>query len=120
MTDPHLASVALRVHKADAMRAFYAEAFGASFEAVDVGPFQCQFGQIGGLTLKLVPLRDGADFEAYPLHQLGFAVDDVDRVIALAEQHGGRVEGEVNRQGDRVHACVRDPDGNTVELTAPR
>ena len=66
--------------------------------------------------MKLVPLRNRADFEGFPLHQPGFTVADVDVVIAIAKKHGGKVEGEVRRQAGRVHAAVRDPDGNTIEL----
>src|SRR5687768_10682773 len=107
-----LTSVAIQVHDLEAMAAFYAEAFGATFETVDVGHgLAARFGRAGGLLIKLVKLRDAADFEGFPTHQLGFRVDDVARVVEVARRHGGRVEGEV--RPDR--ACVRDPDGNTLE-----
>lgn len=102
----------------DAMVDFYSEAFGARFRAVDTMGLASQFGDLGDLTLKLVPLRDGVDFEGYPSHQLGFEVADVETVIAIANRHGGRQEGEILRDGDRVHGAVRDPDGNTIELYA--
>jgi hypothetical protein len=75
-----------------------------------------QFGEVNGITLKFVPIRDEADFENYPVHQLGFIVTDVKAVIALALQHGGREEGRVIRNGERTEGAVRDPDGNTIEL----
>lgn len=53
---------------------------------------------------------------AAPVHQLGFRVPDVKAVIALATQHGGRQEGEMIRDGDKIQAAIRDPDGNTIEL----
>jgi catechol 2,3-dioxygenase-like lactoylglutathione lyase family enzyme len=100
----------------EAMVAFYSQAFGIRFREVDAFGIRSQFGEIGGITLKLVPLRDGVDFEGYPLHQLGFDVPDVEAVLQLAEHHGGRGEGEILRDGSRVHTAVRDPDGNTIEL----
>jgi catechol 2,3-dioxygenase-like lactoylglutathione lyase family enzyme len=111
-----LTTVAYRVHNMKAMVAFYSEAFGATFRAVDTGPFQSQFGEAAGILLKFVPIRDAADFESFPVHQLGFEVADVERVIAIALKHGGRVQNTPTRDQGRVHAAIRDPDGNTVEL----
>ena len=57
------------------------------------------------------------EFDEFPIHQPGFSVPDVERVIALAEALGGRVEGEPEREGGViVRGAVRDPDGNTIEL----
>jgi len=112
----HLTTVALRVHRMEAMVAFYEEAFGARFREVDTSGLRSQFGRVAGITLKLVPLRDAVEFDEFPSHQLGFEVPDVEAVIALAVKHGGRQEGELTRDGDTVHASVRDPDGNTIEL----
>jgi len=115
-TKSQLRTVAMRVHKMDAMLAFYKEAFDIQFREVVTGPFTSQFGELDDLTLKFVPIRDEVDFEGFAIHQLGFSVSDVERVIALAVQHGGRQEGEVIEQEDGKHTAVRDPDGNTIEL----
>jgi len=102
-------SVALRVHDLEAMRAFYRDVFGADLRPVQVGPLGCWFGPCAGLLLKLVPLRDAPDPTGYPLHQLGVEVGDPAATVARALACGGRAEGPL---------CVRDPDGNTVELVA--
>jgi catechol 2,3-dioxygenase-like lactoylglutathione lyase family enzyme len=109
-------TVAYRVHRQAAMVAFYSEAFGVRFREVDTGGIRSQFGEMGGLTLKFVPIRSDTDFEDFPVHQLGVEVPDVDRVIAVALRHGGRVQDAPVRDNGRVHASVRDPDGNTLEL----
>jgi catechol 2,3-dioxygenase-like lactoylglutathione lyase family enzyme len=114
-----LRTVAYRVNRMSAMVAFYTEAFGARFQAVDARGIRSQFGEVAGLTLKFVPIRDTVDFENFPVHQLGFDVPDVEAVIALAVRHGGRVQDPPVREGGRIHASVRDPDGNTIELYAP-
>jgi predicted enzyme related to lactoylglutathione lyase len=100
----------------DAMMKFYSEAFQVQFRGVDTYGIRSQFGELGGITLKFVPIRDSTDFEGYPFHQIGFMVPDVEAVIALALKYGGQREGEVIRDGDRIQAAVRDPDGNTIEL----
>lgn len=111
-----LKTIAVQVHNMDAMVAFYAEAFGAEFRPVDTMGLASQFGRVDDLLLKFVPLRQTADFDGFPSHQLGFEVDDVDAVIELATAHGGRAEGEVRRDGDAVQGALRDPDGNTLEV----
>ena len=112
----NLSSVAMRVANMEAMLNFYSQAFGVKFHEVDTFGIRSQFGEVQGITLKFVPIRDEADFENYPVHQLGFIVSDVEAVIALALQHGGREEGKVMRNGEKTQAAVRDPDGNTIEL----
>ena len=112
----NLSSVALRVANMDAMLKFYSQAFGVKFHEVDTYGIHSQFGELNGITLKFVPIRDEADFENYPVHQLGLVVSDVEAVIALALQHGGREEGKLIRNGTKVEGAVRDPDGNTIEL----
>jgi predicted enzyme related to lactoylglutathione lyase len=113
-----LTSVAFRTHEHEAMRAFYAEAFGVTFRAVKTGPLDSDFGELGAITLKLVPIRDSTDFDGFPVHQLGIEVDDVERVISLARKHGGAVQDAAAQRDGRVLASVRDPDGNTIELYA--
>ena len=102
-----LNSVAIKCHHLESMVAFYTVAFGGAFKKVKVGGMRCQFGEIDGITFKLVSGREAVDFEGYPEHQLGFEVPDVNVVIAAAVEYGGAEEGP---------NCVRDPDGNTIEL----
>ena len=111
-----ITSVAMRVANLTAMLDFYSQAFGVKFHEVDTYGIRSQFGELGGITLKFVPIRDEADFKKYPVHQLGFIVPDVEAVIALALQHGGQEEGKVIRMEGKTQAAVRDPDGNTIEL----
>ena len=113
---PDISSVAMRVYNMEAMLRFYSEAFQVQFREVDTYGIQSQFGELNGITLKFVPIRDSADFKEFPVHQLGLTVSDVEGVIALALQHGGRQEGQIMRAEGRTQAAVRDPDGNTIEL----
>jgi catechol 2,3-dioxygenase-like lactoylglutathione lyase family enzyme len=111
-----LTTLAYRVHDMDRMVAFYSEAFGVRFRTVQTGPFASRFAELGGMTLKFVPIREAADFTGFPVHQPGFTVPDVGAVIAVAERHGGRVQDAPARRNGRLQAAIRDPDGNTVEL----
>lgn len=111
-----MTSLAFRVHNLEAMLAFYREGFGIEFREVDARGIKSWFGELDGLVIKFVPIRREADFEGYPLHQPGFQVADVERIIALAEKYGGRQEGQIHRAQGKIQAAVRDPDGNTIEL----
>jgi predicted enzyme related to lactoylglutathione lyase len=114
---PHLMTVAYRVHRMSAMLAFYREAFGVEFQEVDVGRgLRAQFGELGGRVLKFVPIREDVDFEGFPIHQIGLEVPDAEAVLAAAQHYGGRVLERTRREGGRLVASVRDPDGNTLEL----
>jgi predicted enzyme related to lactoylglutathione lyase len=111
-----LVSLAFRVHNMDAMTAFYSEAFQVQFTEVNTSGFVSKFGDLHGITLKFVPIRDEADFENYPIHQPGLIVPDVEKVIEIALKHGGRQEGSLTHKDGGVQGAVRDPDGNTIEL----
>jgi catechol 2,3-dioxygenase-like lactoylglutathione lyase family enzyme len=111
-----LTSLAFRVHHMAQMEAFYAEAFGFVFRDEQTGTLTSRFGRAGELTIKLVPIRQATDFVDFPVHQPGFEVPDVDRVIAIVEKHGGVLLQPPTREGGFITASVRDPDGNTVEL----
>lgn len=113
---PSLSSIAIRVSNLEAMVDFYSEAFQVEFREVDTYGIHSQFGELDGVTLKFVPIRDDSDFKGYPVHQPGFVVRDVEAVIDLALKHGGRQEGKVIQRDGKIQAAVRDPDGNTIEL----
>jgi predicted enzyme related to lactoylglutathione lyase len=114
----NLSSVAVRVYNMQAMTAFYSEAFGINFKDVDTFGLPSKFGEFNGIMLKFVPIRDEneVDFEKYPVHQLGFNVSDVQKVIDIAIKHGGKIEGDITRKAGKINAAVRDPDGNTIEF----
>ena len=113
---PSVRSVALRVHHTEAMLAFYRDAFGVTFREVDTFGIPSHFGTLSGMTLKLVPIRESADFEGYPDYQLGIEVSDLAAVLQVATRYGGRQEGELRSEDGLLHGAVRDPDGNTLEL----
>lgn len=112
----NLTTLAVRVHHEDAMVAFYTEAFGLRFRVVETSGLRSRFGKVGGLTLKFVPIRDAADFDGFPVHQPGFEVPDVWRVVAIAQRYGGRVQDPPVAVDGRLQASIRDPDGNTIEI----
>jgi predicted enzyme related to lactoylglutathione lyase len=113
---PTVVSLAMRVHQMERLEAFYHEAFGVTFRTVQTGPFPSRYGELDGMLLKLVPIRDSSDFSGFPVHQLGVEVPDIAHVVASAIRHGGVVQDSVTARGDSLVGSIRDPDGNTIEL----
>jgi predicted enzyme related to lactoylglutathione lyase len=111
-----LSSLAIRVANMNSMMSFYSEAFQVRFQEVDTYGIKSQFGELNGITLKFVPIRDESDFKGYPIHQPGFVVPDVQAVIDIVQKYGGRQEGQTIRVDGQIQAAIRDPDGNTIEL----
>ena len=61
----NLSSVAMRIANMEAMLEFYSQAFGVKFREVNTFGILSQFGEVNGITLKFVPIRDEADFKNY-------------------------------------------------------
>lgn len=68
--------MAIWAHHLPAMTDFYSRVLGFAFREVNVGGLSCLFGELEQATLKLVPRRTDTDFEALPVHQLGFQAAD--------------------------------------------
>jgi predicted enzyme related to lactoylglutathione lyase len=105
----------------DRLIGFYSNVFGAK-ETKRVpaeGPTFYIGLQIGDSELGLVA-DTGADITTPQRLLLSVDVEDVDELLPLVPQHGGRVLGLPNDMpwGQRV-AHVLDPDGNAVNLTQP-
>lgn len=114
-------SLALRVHDMPAMIGFYGELLGITFEAAPFEGVEVMESRTGAFVLRFAALREEEDFDGFPVHQPGFAVDDVARAIRVAVAHGGEVEGEpIRSDGEIVLAALRDPDGNTLEVRLRR
>ena len=117
---PSITSAALRVHNLEAMLGFYSQAFGITFHKVETSGVTSHLGDLDGITIKLVPIRESANFVDFPEVQFGMMVPDIAAVVAVADSYGGRQEGSLLVKKDLLHGAIRDPDGNTIELLQPR
>ena len=103
----------------DRVLGFYAGVLGAkeTSRVPAEGPVFYLGLQVGDSELGLVA-DTGADTSAPQRMLISVQVDDVDELLLLVSEHGGRVLGLPNDMpwGQRV-AHVQDPDGNAVNLT---
>jgi predicted enzyme related to lactoylglutathione lyase len=110
MSDIKLNLLVLKSHQLDRVKDFYT-AMGITFveERHGDGPLHLS-ARVGEVVLELYPLQDG---EADSTTRLGFAVPDLDAV--LARLGAAVVSGPAMTPWSR-RAVVKDPDGRRVEL----
>ena len=113
---PTLIRIAIAATKIEEMRRFYNLVFEANFEvqATEMGNFYQ--GQLAGLALTLVPNTVAKVVAEQNRQQLSLLVDNVEAVLAKAEQSGGKRLGDVLSGPAGYQAAIIDPDGNTIEL----
>ena len=116
MTQPRLTGVTIAVDQLQPMADFYSEVFGAMLSPQAFGAATLYSGTMAGLSLQLCP-KEVAGVEARQnIHQLRFTVPDVAATIAAVVAAGGRQEGEPASVRGTLHAAIRDPEGNSIEL----
>ena len=104
----------LKTHDVTAVVTFY-QALGFTFteEQHGKGPFQFS-APLGDGIIEIYPLP--SDQPADSMVRLGFAIDDPDLVVSVAESLGGRVIQPGRDLLWGYVALVADPDGRIVEL----
>lgn len=130
-----LEHVAIWTHQLEALKAFYIKYFDAKANnkyVSDKGPrgsFSSYFLRFdGGARLELmelpaIPQGDNADgFESTGLSHIAFSVGsgrDLEALFDRMTRDGVKTAGGPRWTGDGYYeACVLDPDGNRVEITA--
>lgn len=123
--------IVLRVRDVAAMRRFYCEVLGCTFEReqAEIGLLQLRAGASlidlidveGKLGRKggAAPGHDGRNLDHFCLRIEGW---DEPAIVAHLQAHGARV-GEVGQrygaEGNGPSIYLEDPEGNTVELKGP-
>lgn len=111
-----LVGIRMAVTNLEAMAEFYRRVLDADLTKVDTGAFSFYRGRIGTLRVQMFPKEVVGITGEQNLHQLLFVVADVEGCRQLALNFGGTPEGELVEEDGRLTCCIRDPDGNTVEL----
>jgi predicted enzyme related to lactoylglutathione lyase len=72
-------------------------------------------GTLAGIPLLICPNEIAGVKAEQSRHQLAFRVADLASLLARAKEAGGSIETPVTES--TTSAILRDPDGNTVEVT---
>ena len=94
---------------------FYNTLFGTELQATEAHGATLYRGTLAGIPLLLCP-NDIADVEAeQSRHQFAFRVTNLSALLELVETTSGSLETPIT--GSMTVAVLRDPDGNTLEVT---
>jgi predicted enzyme related to lactoylglutathione lyase len=111
-----LVGVTIAADRVDELAGFYRAVLGATLTAQERSGVRFYGGDVGGIELQLFPKHITGIRAAENLHQLRFAVTGFDDVVETAHSLGVVLHGEIVQGAAGRIACIRDPDGNTVEL----
>ena len=116
--DVAIDKITIAVVNMDAMKTFYARAFGAELKDIDMGGgVKLAGGRLGAYELLFCPREIAGVVAEQNTIQLRFVVPDVAASHKTALESGGTaISPDAQRQGDRATWDVRDPDGNSIEL----
>ena len=116
-TSMTISRVTLATTNMTAMTRFYNEVFAAGLRRTVVGGAVMELGTLAGVELLLCPNEIARVDAALNRHMFRIAVDDVASVLERVRRAGGTVDAPPALIDGRRLAAVRDPDGNTIELT---
>ena len=108
--------ITLAVNKMQEMMTFYSAIFEVAFKPVELAGRQLHQAQLGDMELLLCP-NDLAGVDAdINTVQLRFVIKDVGTAYERGLKNGGKTLTEVQEIEGNVHASLRDPDGNSLEI----
>lgn len=114
-----LVGVTIAAARIDELAHFYRGVVGAVLTAHEDGGVRFFRGTAGDIELQIFPKEVARISAVENLHQLRFAVADLDAAVNAVRAAGGELQGDVIVGPLGRLVCVRDPDGNTVELVEP-
>jgi predicted enzyme related to lactoylglutathione lyase len=94
---------------------FYNTLFGVQLQPTEVYGSTLYRGTLAGIPLLLCPNEIAGVEAEQSRHQLAFRVADLSTLLELVETAGGSLESPIT--DSMTGAILRDPDGNTIEIT---
>jgi catechol 2,3-dioxygenase-like lactoylglutathione lyase family enzyme len=114
----NVSTILLASRDAAGLAAFYRDMLGLPLQEEGEGARRRWGCALGDLHFSIHPLEDfGEDEVGSGAVRLGFAVKDIDDMAAHLEGRGVELLFSPRDLGWGKTTAVRDPDGNTVELT---
>lgn len=103
------------IHMPEMVR-FYNTLFGTELQPTEAYGTTLYRGTLAGIPLLLCPNEIAGVEAEQSRHQLAIRVADLSTLLELVETAGGSLETPLT---DAVtHVTLRDPDGNTIEVSS--
>jgi predicted enzyme related to lactoylglutathione lyase len=110
-----LTQMTLATARTPEMVRFYDTLFGTALQAEQVYGTTLYRGSLAGIPLIICPNEIAGVEAEQSRHQLTLRVADLSSLLQMVEAAGGIIESSATDSLTR--AILRDPDGNTIELT---
>ena len=94
---------------------FYDTLFNTEFQATQAYGATLYRGTLAGIPLLLCPNEIAGVEAEQSRHQFAFRVADLSALLKLVKTTNGRIETPIT--DSMTSAILRDPDGNTIEIT---
>ena len=111
--------ITLAVRDMDAMKAFYGALLEVDFDRMDMAGFHLYQARRDEVTLLLCPAELAGVDASVNTVQPRLVLGDMERALQRALAHGGTLLSAPALVEGRLQASLRDPDNNSLELSAP-
>lgn len=95
---------------------FYTNVFDISFHEIEMMDYKLYSGSWGDLSLLLCPAPLAQNTATQNRHQFDIIVPDIDQMLNVIQQHGGKQMGEITEDEQYRNVGVYDPDNNSMVL----
>ena len=110
-----LTQMTLATTRTPEMVKFYDSLFGTTLQATEVHGTTLYRGTLAGIPLVICPNEIAGVEAEQSRHQLTLRVADLSSLLQMVEAAGGIIESTTT--DSLTSAILRDPDGNTIEVT---
>jgi len=110
-----LTQMTLATTRTPEMVKFYDTLFGTALKATEVYGTTLYRGSLAGIPLVICPNEIAGVEAEQSRHQLTLRVADLSSLLQMVETAGGIIETPII--DTLTSAILRDPDGNTIEVT---
>jgi predicted enzyme related to lactoylglutathione lyase len=120
MTETRLERVIVAASDVGKMARFYEAILGVPSENIDSSGQEGRALRFGTVTMLLISKETAGVTATENIHQLRFVVDDIQSTMLTSCAAGGVCLSEMAEDKNGKTCCLRDPDGNSVELLEAR
>ena len=115
MSTIQITQMTLATTRTPEMVKFYDTLFGTALQATKAYGTTLYKGNLAGIPLLLCPNEIAGVQAEQSRHQFALRVENLSTLLQLVETAGGTIETPIT--DSMTSAVLRDPDGNTVEIS---
>jgi len=114
--DFKLEQIAIAATDISKMVKFYKAVFKIEFAETKAYGTTLFAGKVGDIRILLAPNEIAGVKAEENRHQFDFIVQDIDELIKIAEESGGKLQGNIENNNKEKTVTILDPDNNTMNF----